>query len=520
MKYILILIILSVKTILFAQMNPLLNDKAREILNSQTVSYPFTFVVLGDSRDEVADPALSPVFEFEIMPQISALTPKPKFVIHVGDFLFRGHNAEYVRYYNFALNWMNSNQIPLFSVPGNHEFYKDTISKVPLIIDDGYEIFQNYVMTKNSTGNYDFSFDYGNCRFICINNVMHHGQPGWGYGYKITIDQKNWAEGLLTDVGCPANVISCAHVPLRTFAWNITLPNYPEYYAMLESHNIRANFAGHNHRYTRTYRCPHMFDIVTGGGGADLDDYTSSPPVTLFKKWHFLYVTVYADGSMKTEMYFKHDSLGIGGHNEDAQEYDFWLPNPASNDDITVSGEDFGTKNYIAKNSITVAGNGKTYTAKAGSKVKMVAGKNGYIELLPGFEAEEGSEWEAYIQNLVCTTLTPKQKATVEKNAGIKLTEKALSNPITFTRHELQKCIFPNPSKGVFTINFSGKPAKYKYIKVFTPDKKLIKLFKNPNTKNNIFTIDLSNQPAGVYFVVFYEKEGISYDSQKVIIQK
>ena len=68
--------------------------------------------------------------------------------------------------------------------------------------------------------------------------------------------------------------------------------------------------------------------------------------------------------------------------------------------DVTVEMDD--TNNYVASNSITAAGNSTYFVIEGngsdGSNVTMEAGN--YISLLPGFEAQEGCFFNAYIDNL------------------------------------------------------------------------------------------------------------------------
>ncbi len=75
--------------------------------------------------------------------------------------------------------------------------------------------------------------------------------------------------------------------------------------------------------------------------------------------------------------------------------------------------------------------------------------------------------------------------------------------------------VFPNPSTGIFTFNFSGKPEKNNLI--------IYNMFGEAiyNTQFNKSTtqIDLSGRPAGVYLYRVLNENGEAVASGKLIIQ-
>jgi hypothetical protein len=372
-----------------------LNDKAYSILNSQSISYPFSFIVMGDTRpgrdnnnDELSEDWI------EIMNQIKPTNflNNYEFIIILGDMMKNGTLSEYIKFYEYTISYMNSIGVPVISVPGNHD-----LNSV-----GSYARFNAYV------GNYDYYFDILDWRFLYVNNTFQQdGSDNKDYPLEITTSQMNWVKNvaLSQTTNCPDNVISFAHLPFFRI-WGgrptISFPNYQNYFDALIAKDCRVHYGAHFHDYMRQFDCSSdLLNITTGGGGAELYSYSDNPNPPFVKKFHFLYVTIYADGSLKTEVYFK----GVG-HNTEASKGDFWVHGQSYANNLSVTGYDTGVKNYFAKNTITVAGNGKTYTAYSNSNVKMVVDKGGFIELSSGFEIKLGASFEINIQDFECENLS------------------------------------------------------------------------------------------------------------------
>ena len=148
-----------------------INDIARNLLSQQTPTSSYNFAVIADagcpSHDAYYDDATcTPVIpEFEAtLAEIAQA--QPSFVVCVGDFVRWGYTSEFVNtdpatpgFYDVVAQWMQDTQIPFFCVPGNHEFANPY----------GTEKDANYhTFIDNSL---DYYFDYGDGRFIIINNV-------------------------------------------------------------------------------------------------------------------------------------------------------------------------------------------------------------------------------------------------------------------------------------------------------------------------------------------------------------
>ncbi len=455
---------------LFSQYDRPLNNIALEDYLSVNASYPFSFVVIGDTRDDENSPNIDADF-IQLMNQIAPLNPK--FVINVGDVVISGTEQQYQAYYQYINDWMLNNSIAFFTVPGNHEFW--TI--------DSYDTFYpQYIGEKN------FSFDLENIRIIAINNVQHEDDP---YPHVkslfISEEQLTFVENKLSEQNSPPLKFGFTHVPLinNNYVQNQT---YIDYYNLLVNYDAKANFCGHVHKYKRYYVCNGIFDIVTGGGGASTGGATN-PPIE-HPTHHFLLVTVSEDNNVKVETYFINE-----GNSTDAQQYDFTMPTSQDmilQNQIILSGEE---RIFASQNTIEVAGGGTDFIVENGSNVEMVASES--ITLKPGFHAKAGSNFHAYIQDLECENIANKS-VNATKSLGIKNTT---SNEDIVINRQTSICIFPNPSEnGIFTLYFYGYKQTVEYIEIFNVTGTVI--YKKTSDKyiDNII-IDISGQNAGVYLM-------------------
>jgi len=119
-------------------------------LNSQSIgeitnqkSEKFSFAVIGDSRENI--PAYG-----EIISMINEINPKPLFVIHLGDLVRNGTKEEYAEFMDISGNLNTS----FLAVAGNHD-----------LRGKGKKFFLNLF------GPLNYFFDYGNNRFIVLDDV-------------------------------------------------------------------------------------------------------------------------------------------------------------------------------------------------------------------------------------------------------------------------------------------------------------------------------------------------------------
>ncbi len=157
---------------------------------------------------------------------------------------------------------------------------------------------------------------------------------------------------------------------------------------------------------------------------------------------------------------------------------------------ITInSGEE--QKHYAY--NITAAGDGTSYTVKSGGKSHLKAGNS--IVLGPGFSAESGSEFHAFIQPFTIPVL----KATSSlKSAKFENTTSQITQVEETENTELIEniSIYPNPSTGLFY--FINKEEAHVQVSVYNSNGKLII---HDNIVSNRWVIDLSDQPSGIYIL-------------------
>lgn len=103
----------------------------------------FRFVVLGDTRSNKAAAE-------EVLSQ--AMAEGPAFILNNGDIVRRGMVEEYVAHHMPLVKLVAP--IPLIPAPGNHEEGPNG----------------DFAAFKAIYGGERFSFDYGNCRFVGVNN--------------------------------------------------------------------------------------------------------------------------------------------------------------------------------------------------------------------------------------------------------------------------------------------------------------------------------------------------------------
>ena len=97
------------------------NAKADSLLNLTPVSYPFSFIVMGDSQP-YGGQLLNDIF-IETLSQITELAIPLTFIIICGDLTESGNEEGYIAYSECISDWMDTTGIPFFSLPGNHDFY-------------------------------------------------------------------------------------------------------------------------------------------------------------------------------------------------------------------------------------------------------------------------------------------------------------------------------------------------------------------------------------------------------------
>lgn len=261
---------------------------------AQAVSYPLTFVMMGDSRTPGAAAFA------EMRSQIQQLSPTPRFVIDNGDLVLTGASTEFPGYVDAIAGY----PIPFLSVIGNHEMY----------ISSGRQSYNDIF------GAEDNSFDFGNSRFIYMENAVVGS-------YGLTDAQLAWLEAKLA-APTPPDKFVFMHVPptlpttsavsAQAVALNIpgddqysgpdggvlagieAFPNWNELLALIEAYGVKIACFSHSHIYQHSFHAGVNY-VITGGAGAETGIITDNPPdYGVFH--HFLVTTINADGNSKVEL--------------------------------------------------------------------------------------------------------------------------------------------------------------------------------------------------------------------------
>lgn len=226
-----------------------INEKAIAAIVAAPYDGHFSFVVTADTHNNNA------MFGFLLG---VANRMNPLFIINDGDFASAGLQAQYDNYARLIA----ASRAPVLSVMGNHERY-----------NKGREIFTRMF------GPGDFYFDYGNCRFICLDDA----------DYRLTDDQLAWAERLLDT---KLHTFLFFHAPPFTGRWNERRFNADtgatRIMELARKYQVARVFMGHMHLYDRQVIDGVAYIITGPAGGPPLIDYQGG-------QWGFVYVQVDGD---------------------------------------------------------------------------------------------------------------------------------------------------------------------------------------------------------------------------------
>ena len=157
---------------------------------------------------------------------------------------------------------------------------------------------------------------------------------------------------------------------------------------------------------------------------------------------------------------------------------------------VSLENQDMtGAQCFNAAQSITVAGNGSTFTLEPGSDVTLIAGQQ--IRLLPGVHAQPGSHLTARIStdgNYCPASISPAPSPAADTLRSIAKTN---TNEVS---------VYPNPTTGVFTVDPGREDTETTTeVDIYSiTGRNIVHTSITPGTP---LTFSLSNQPAGVYLV-------------------
>lgn len=202
----------------------------------------FMFVVLGDSRGD-----------YGIAKQVygRAAADQPLFIMNTGDIVRRGMVEEYEAQFMALVDLVAP--IPVIPVPGNHERGPN----------------RDFSPFTTIYGSDRFSFDYGGCRFVGVNNSDRYG---------MTRDELAFLDRELSKPGVDHRFVFY-HIPprfMRTgegrdyergFRWNARRSH-----RLLARHKVDHVFMAHIHGYY-TEVIDGVRYTITGGAGAPLAEH-------------------------------------------------------------------------------------------------------------------------------------------------------------------------------------------------------------------------------------------------------
>jgi len=322
MKYLNIFIIIVIILVMNMQeTNAMIptNIKADSLLIQMPVSYPFSFIVMGDSQP-YGGQLLNDIF-IETLSQVAELTIPITFVIICGDLTESGNEEGYIAYSEFISDWMETTGIPFYSLPGNHDFY-DTNS------------FDNY--SRYIDPRLDYYFDYGNSRFIALNNVR---DPEIN-SYHITEAQLDSVDTWLSSGLVNHFAFNHASIVRDDHGGGFGNEGYEALHNLLVEYDAVADFNGHHRDYYRNDIDETFYLTTAGAGGALAGNFY--PPLS-YNNHHWLYVTVNELNDVFMEMYFLDE-----GHNNIASLYDFQLQLRQNPPSIFIN-------EFMASNQVTFA---------------------------------------------------------------------------------------------------------------------------------------------------------------------
>jgi len=244
------------------------NQIARLKSHSISPNTPFRFVVMGDSRS-------NPEFWKAVLRHIAAIRPRPAFVINSGDLVPRGLVKEFAEYFVPPLMDFD---IPYLVAIGNHDCgYK------------GKALEYRYLFGENSL---NYFFDYGNYRFVIIDNVSK-AQP--------LSETVKWLDSILSTTPENYHKIVVAHSPfgnVEKWRYHVMDRKYSKAFGdLMVKHHVDHVFFGHIHAYS-TATLNGINYTVSGGGGAGLHN-RFGPKGNVH---HYIICDVLKDGSMKQQV--------------------------------------------------------------------------------------------------------------------------------------------------------------------------------------------------------------------------
>lgn len=246
----------------------------------------FSFIAYGDNRYATSSPTFNADHRDvaclgilgDARPAGAAL---PKFVLHVGDFVYDGgHADEWIPHFFRPAGALVS-RMPLFPCVGNHETNGDSSAS------NYRKLFTLPDVEPQDPDDAErwYSFDYGNCHFVVLDTHYDSSAPEEERDdfFDENSEQHGWLRADLSQSGADWKVV-VMHVPAYTqtsnghgyYAGDVSAvrEQLAENVFNKAQYGVRLVLSGHNHFYERSRVSREgggtVNYIVTGGGGAPL----------------------------------------------------------------------------------------------------------------------------------------------------------------------------------------------------------------------------------------------------------
>ena len=168
---------------------------------------------------------------------------------------------------------------------------------------------------------------------------------------------------------------------------------------------------------------------------------------------------------------------------------------------------------FDASNTVTVAGEGATFSVQPGAAVDLIAGQK--IRILDGARVFSGGYLHGWITptHQYCGSLPPSMVA-----AAIMSTEEGQHEfTVTYPENDLQMVIYPNPASGSFKISLKGiSLAEESMVKIFNMQGRCV--LERTILDINSWAFDIVDWPAGCYFIRL--QSGSDHRTGKLIVTK
>lgn len=246
--------------------NNLIGNKPPVVAELQENGFPFSFLVIGDSRAKKTS---------ERLIKLGVAKGTPAFMVMNGDFVWRPGIWSHRFFLSQMLRKVKPS-FPVFLVPGNHEIFAYDTSRIK---DPEQQVIHSVYESLYGPRNLDFV--YNNCLFILCDG---DGQSPENYlDYLRDVLSKKAAD--------KKYIFIFTHYPPRGLDQSIKkacLPNELEFFALMEQYKVNYCFFGHHHGYWKGARNGATY-IISGGGGARLEPHIPD------KLHHILRITVGPD---------------------------------------------------------------------------------------------------------------------------------------------------------------------------------------------------------------------------------